>query len=74
METKHIPILSNQELQWKRQNRLEASAPDLLEALEFLLADYIAVNGPERTGSDYPADKARAAIAKAKGEASRRVA
>jgi hypothetical protein len=69
METKHIPILSNQELQWKKQNRLESAAPDLLEALEFLLADYIAINGPERTGSDYPEGKARAAIAKAKGRA-----
>jgi hypothetical protein len=48
---------------------VKASAPNLLEALEFLLADYIAINGPERTGSDIPADKARVAIAKAKGEA-----
>jgi len=48
---------------------LIAAAPDLLSALEFLLADYIAINGENLTGSSVPADKAREAIRKAKGEA-----
>jgi hypothetical protein len=47
--------------------RLIASAPDLLEALEFLLADWIAINGDRITGSRVPAEKAIAAIRKAKG-------
>jgi len=42
-------------------------AADLLEALQFLLADYIAINGPELTGSNEPLNRALAAIAKAKG-------
>jgi hypothetical protein len=46
---------------------LIASAPDLLSALEFLLADYLAIDGESLTYSSVPADKARAAIAKAKG-------
>jgi hypothetical protein len=49
--------------------RLISAAPDLLSALEFLLADYIAINGEKLTGSIVPADKAREAIRKAKGEA-----
>jgi len=48
--------------------RLIASAPELLSALEFLLADYIAIDGEELTGSAVPVEKARVAIAKAKGE------
>lgn len=48
--------------------RLIASAPDLLSALEFLLADYIAIDGEELTGSAIPVEKARAALRKAKGE------
>lgn len=46
---------------------LIASAPDLLSALRFLLADYIAINGEKLTGSSVPADMARAAISKAEG-------
>ncbi len=49
--------------------RLIAAAPDLLSALEFLLADYIAINGEKLTGSSVPADKAREALHKVKGEA-----
>jgi hypothetical protein len=49
--------------------RLIAAAPDLLSTLEFLLADYIAINGEKLTGSSVPADKAREALRKAKGEA-----
>jgi hypothetical protein len=49
--------------------RLIAAAPDLLSALEFLLADYIAINGEKVTGSSIPSDKAREALRKAKGEA-----
>ena len=48
--------------------RLIAAAPDLLEALQFLLADWIAINGDRITGSRVPAEKAIAAIAKAKGK------
>ena len=44
----------------------QAAAPDLLEALQFLLADYIAISGPELTGSNEPLNRALAAIAKAK--------
>jgi len=48
---------------------LIAAAPDLLSALRFLLADYVAINGETLTGSSVPADMARAAIAKAEGVA-----
>jgi len=44
---------------------LIAAAPDLLCALRFLLADYVAIEGETLTGSSVPADMARAAIAKA---------
>ena len=44
---------------------LIAAAPDLLEALEFLLADWIAINGDRLTGSRVPAEKAIEAIQKA---------
>jgi len=47
---------------------LIASAPDLLSALEFLLQDYLALNGELLTRSTIPADKAREALRKAKGE------
>jgi hypothetical protein len=49
--------------------RLISAAPDLLSALEFLLADYIAINGEKLTSSSVPADKARETLRKAKGEA-----
>lgn len=45
--------------------KLISAAPDLLEALEFLLADWIAINGDRITGSRVPAEKAIAAIQKA---------
>jgi len=48
---------------------LIAAAPDLLSALRFLLADYVAIEGEKLTGSSVPADMARAAIAKAEGVA-----
>ena len=47
---------------------LIAAAPDLLDALEFLLADYIAINGEKLTNSRVPANKAREALRKAKGK------
>jgi hypothetical protein len=47
---------------------LISAAPDLLSALEFLLADYIAIDGPVITGSTHPAVKAADAIRKARGE------
>jgi hypothetical protein len=46
-----------------------SSTSDLIPALEFLLADYVALNGENLTGSSIPADKAREALRKAKGEA-----
>ena len=46
---------------------LIASAPDLLSALRFLLADYIAIEGERLTGSRVPIEMARAAISKAEG-------
>ena len=52
----------------KANAHLISAAPDLLSALEFLLADYIAINGEKLTGSDAPLNKALSAIAKAKGE------
>jgi len=59
----------NYESEKQANARLIAAAPDLLSALEFLLADYIAINGENLTGSSVPADKAREALRKAKGEA-----
>ena len=58
--------LANEESQ--ANARLISAAPDLLSALEFLLADYIAIDGEELTGSAIPVETARKAIAKAKGE------
>jgi hypothetical protein len=46
---------------------LIASAPDLLSALRFLLADYVAIEVETLTGSSVPVEMARAAIAKAEG-------
>lgn len=46
---------------------LIASAPDLLSALRFLLADYIAIGGENFTGSSVPIKMAQAAISKAEG-------
>ena len=47
---------------------LIAAAPELFDALLFLLADYVAIGGEKLTGSSVPAELARAAIAKATGE------
>ena len=46
---------------------LYAAAPDLLSALRFLLADYIAIEGERLTGSSVPIKMAQAAILKAEG-------
>jgi hypothetical protein len=54
-------------LRRQQASDLISAAPDLLEALEFLLADWIAINGDRITGSRVPAEKAIAAIRKAKG-------
>lgn len=48
--------------------RLISAAPELLEALKFLLADYRAIDGASLTGSMVPSIKAMAAIAKAEGK------
>lgn len=55
-------------LRSQQASDLASAAPDLLEALQFLLADWIAINGDRITGSRVPAEKAIAAIAKAKGK------
>jgi hypothetical protein len=47
---------------------LISACPDLLSALRFLLADYIAIQGEKLTGSSVPIDMARVAIAKATGQ------
>jgi hypothetical protein len=47
--------------------RLISAAPDLLVALRFLLADYVAIEGEKLTGSTIPIEMAREAIAKAEG-------
>jgi hypothetical protein len=46
---------------------LIAAAPDLLSALRFLVADYIAIEGEKLTGSSVPIEMAQAAILKAEG-------
>ena len=51
----------------KANAHLIASAPDLLDALRFLLADYIAIQGDKLTGSSVPLEMAQAAILKAEG-------
>jgi hypothetical protein len=48
---------------------LISAAPDLLSALKFLLADYIAIEGERLTGSDAPLKMALSAISKAEGRA-----
>jgi hypothetical protein len=68
----HFVIVTNQGNHYAKTfdpsaARLIASAPDLLSALRFLLADYIAIEGEKLTGSSVPAEMARAAIAKAEG-------
>jgi hypothetical protein len=47
--------------------RLISAAPDLLSALKFLVADYVAIEGERLTGSDAPLKTALSAIAKAGG-------
>ena len=68
-ETQHIKTEMTRTAADSKANLIspaQAAAPDLLEALQFLLADYIAISGPELTGSNEPANRALAAIAKAK--------
>lgn len=50
-----------------RSAPLYASAPELLDSLRFLLADYIAIQGDKLTGSSVPLEMAQAAILKAEG-------
>lgn len=64
-KTEQMPCNYNSE-QMANAN-LIASAPDLLEALRFLLADYIAIQGDKLTGSSVPIEMAQAAILKAEG-------
>lgn len=59
METKHIVLDTAQEREWKRLNRLEKAAPEMLQALEAVV-DYF---GDE---DSLLANQCRAALAKAK--------
>ena len=65
-----LPFVNEETSEKEKANlALISAAPDLLEALRFLLADYIAINGEKLTESSVPVDMARAAIAKAEGVA-----
>lgn len=59
METKHIVLSTQQEIEWKRLNRIEKAAPEMLQALEAVV-DYF---GNE---DSLLANQCRAALAKAK--------
>jgi hypothetical protein len=61
------PEQDARDAKWRRLNRLEKAAPDLLEALEEMLCDAETMNPPYR--NEAICERARAAIAKAKGEA-----
>lgn len=63
------PVTHHMDAQGIADARLISAAPDLLSALRFLLADYIAIQGDKLTGSSVPIEMAQAALAKAKGEA-----
>ena len=52
----------------KANARLIAAAPDLLEALESMLQSFLITQSLDDYPIDAPCNKARAAIAKAKGE------
>ena len=64
-KTEQMP--DNDDSEREANANLIAAAPDLLSALRFLLADYIAIQGDKLTGSSVPIDMAQAAIAKAEG-------
>ena len=59
METKHIVLESSQEREWKRLNRIEGAALDMLQALEAVV-DYFG------DVDSLLANQCRAALAKAK--------
>ena len=61
------PVAHHMDAQGIADARLISSAPDLLSALRFLLADYIAIQGDKLTGSSVPIEMAQAAILKAEG-------
>lgn len=64
-DDKAICMLTPRKNAWNGD--LLAAAPDLLSALRFLLADYVAIEGEKLTGSSVPLAMAREAIAKAEG-------
>ena len=71
MHVAHVSMPNEQHQQWIPQRladaRLIAAAPELLEALEAVFA---VIEDSHIAGTEYsPLEKARAAIAKAKGEA-----
>lgn len=65
--TKTEQMPGNDDSERESNANLIAASPDLLSALRFLLADYIAIQGDQLTGSSVPIEMARAAILKAEG-------
>ena len=61
METKHIIYDTPQEREWKRLNRLEKAAPEMLQALEDIIGEAAFEGLPESKQ-----EAIHAAIAKAK--------
>ena len=62
METKHIVLNTAQELEWKRLNRIEGAALDMLQALEDIIGEAAFEGLPESKQ-----EAIHAAIAKARG-------
>lgn len=58
----------NYECERMANAQLISAAPDLLDALRFLLSDYIAIQGDKITKSSVPIEMAQAAILKAEGK------
>ena len=62
METKHIVLSTQQELEWKRLNRVEGAALDMLQALADIIGEAAFEGLPESKQ-----EAIHAAIAKARG-------
>ena len=62
METKHIVLNTQQEIEWKRLNRIEGAALDMLQVLESLIGE-----PPFESLPESKQEAVHAAIAKARG-------
>jgi hypothetical protein len=62
METKHIVLNTQQQIEWKRLNRIEGAALDMLQVLESLIGEPHFESLPESKQ-----EAVHAAIAKARG-------